>query len=242
MVGYDLAQEGVRLMGKLEDAIRDRRKTRQRRLGFGAAPGEQGPSILVGSLGAVEGADFFVLHEGDEDSVEVEEGQLWGMRIAAATLDRVTAAREAGAAFAAIWLEYSRAEALLDDQMDYVIRVPHTRLEDSDARALAGLRPTLVSPNVEFPLRMRGLLELRRMGLLTGSALGATVPPDISAQDLELLRDSGVVSVLIEQANAEEIAAVKARVAGLPEHKTPRDEDLQPILPTSRPGGADYGA
>lgn len=229
-------------MGKFEDAIRDRRKSRQRRLGFGAAPSEQGPSILVGSLGAVEGADFFVLLEGDENSTEIEAGQLWGMRVAAATLDRVTAAREAGAAFATIWLEYSRAEALLDEQMDYVIRVPHTRLEDSDARALAGLRPTLVSPNVEFPLRMRGLLELRRMWLLTGAGLGIIVPPDISAQDLELLRDAGVVSIVIEHASAEEVAAVKARVAGLPEHKTPRDEDLQPLLPTARSGGADYGA
>lgn len=229
-------------MAKFGDAIRDRRKTRQRRMGFGAGAAEQGPSILVGSLGVVEGADFFVLLEGDETSVEIEEGQLWGMRVAAATLDRVAAAREAGAAFATIWLEYSRAEALLDDQMDYVIRVPHTRLEDSDARALAGLRPTLVSPDVEFPLRMRGLLELRRMGLLTGAGLGIIVPPDISAQDLELLRDSGVVAILIEHASVEEIAAVKARVAGLPEHKTPRDEDLQPLLPTPRSGGADYGA
>lgn len=229
-------------MGKFEDAIRDRRKTRQRRLGFGAATEGQGPSILVGSLGAVEGADFFVLLEGDETSVEIEPGQLWGMRVAAATLDRVIAAREAGAAFATIWLEYSRAEALLDEQMDYVIRVPQTRLEDSDARALAGLRPTLVSPNVEFPLRMRGLLELRRIGILTGSAMGITVPPDISAQDLELLRDSGVVTILLEHASAEEIAAVKERVADLPEHKTQRDEDLQPLLPTPRSGGADYGA
>ena len=230
-------------MAKFADAIRDRRKSRQRRLGFGAATEEPGPSILVGSLGAVAGADFSVLLEGDEDSVEIEAEQLWGMRIAAATLDRVAAAREAGAAFVTIWLEYSRAEALLDDQMDYVLRIPQTRLEDWDARALAGLRPTLVAPNVEFPLRIRGLLELRRIGQLTGAGLGVAVPPDVSAHDLELLRDSGVVAIMIERANAEEIAAVKARVAGLPEHKTLRDEDLQPMLPTSRLGsGADYGA
>lgn len=230
-------------MGKFADAIRERRKSRQRRLGFGAAAEEQGPSILVGSLGAVEGADFFVLHEGEEASVEIEEGQLWGMRIAAATLDRVQAAREAGAAFVTVWLEYSRAEALLDDQMDYVIRIPQTRLEDSDARALAGLRPTVVGPNVEFPLRMRGLLELRRMAQLTGAALGIMVPADVSAQDLELLRDTGVVSVVLEQADAEAIAAVKQRVADLPEHKERRGEDLQPLLPTQPVGaGEDHGA
>ncbi len=230
-------------MGKFADAIRDRRKSGQRRLGFGAAADEKEPSILVGSVGAVEGADFFVLFEGEEAAVETKEEQLWGMRIAAATLDRVTEAREAGAAFVTIWLEHSRAEALLDEQMDYVIRVPQTRLEDSDARALAGLRPTVVSPNVEFPLRMRGLLELRRLGQLTGAALGITVPADISERDLELLRNTGVVAVVIEQADAEEIAAVKERVAGLPELKVRRDEDIQPLLPTpSAGGGEDHGA
>ena len=227
------------MMGKFADALRDRRQSRQRRLGFGAVADEQGPSLLIGSVGAVAGADFWVFDEGDAPPQDGDEDALVGIRLAAANLERVTEAREAGAAFVTIWMEYARADALLDEQMDYVIRVPQTRVEDSDARALGSLRPTLVVPNLSFPLRMPGLLELRRTTLLTGAALGAIAPADVSASDLELLRDSGVVAILIDHADAEQLAQIKERVAALPERKSRRDDDLQPLLPTLRSDGGD---
>ena len=226
-------------MGKLADAIRDRRKGGQRRLGFGAAPDERQPTMLVGTIGIVEGADFcLALDDNDRSVAGSSDLAVWGTRLDALTADNVAAAKDSGAAFVSFELDGARADALLDEDVDYVVRLSDLRIAEADARALGSLRPSELAVEVEFPVGLTTILELRRLALLTSVPLGVKCPSDISAGDIEALRDSGVaVFVLDRDVTADDVAAVKQRIAELPERKSKRSEDAQPLIPTMRPGG-----
>ena len=226
-------------MGKFADAIRDRRKGGQRRLGFGAASDERQPTMLVGTIGVVEGADFCLALD-DDDRAEAESSDLavWGTRLDALTADNVAAAKDSGAAFVSFELDGARADALLDEDVDYVVRLGDVRIDEADARALGSLRPAELAVEVEFPVGLTAILELRRLALLTSVPLGVKCPTDVSAGDIEALRDSGVaVFVLDRDVSPDDVAAVKQRIADLPERKSKRNEDAQPLIPTMRPGG-----
>ncbi len=226
-------------MGKLADAIRDRRKGQQRRMGFGAAVEQQHPSMLVGAIGFVEGADFCVaLSDSDAKAIEAAGVDIWGARLVVLTRDSVANAKESGASFVSFVLDDARADAMLDEDVDYVIRLLDRRVDESEARALGSLRPTAISPELEFPLTLSSALELRRLVLLASSPLGVTCPPDVSVGDLEAMRDSGVAAILLaEGASASDVADVKQRVLDLPERKPRRDDDAQPLIPTARQSG-----
>ncbi|MYE06246.1 MAG: hypothetical protein F4Y04_03320 [Chloroflexi bacterium] len=226
-------------MAKFADAIRDRRKSRQRRLGFGAAAEEPQPSMLVGTIGVVEGADF-CLALSDEDIAAAESGDvdLWGTRVDALTPENVASAKDRGAAFVSFEVDGARADSMLDDEIDYVVRLADLRIEEADARALGSLRPAELAVEVDFPVSLSTILGLRRLAMFASSPMGVKCPVDISSGDIEALRDSGVaVFVLGPDASADDVAAVKGRIADLPERKSKRDEDAQPLIPTMRAGG-----
>ncbi len=226
-------------MGKFADAIRDRRKGGQRRLGFGAASDERQPTMLVGTIGVVEGADFcLALDDEDRSAAQSSDLAVWGTRLDALTADNVAAAKDSGAAFVSFELDGARADALLDEDVDYVVRLGDVRIDEADARALGSLRPAELAVEVEFPVGLTAILELRRLALLTSIPLGVKCPTDVSAGDIEALRDSGVaVFVLDRDVSPDDVAAVKQRIADLPERKSKRNEDAQPLIPTMRPGG-----
>ncbi len=228
-------------MGKFADAIRDRRKGGQRRLGFGAASDERQPTLLVGTIGVVEGADFcLALDDEDRSAAESSGMAVWGTRLDALTSDNVGAAKESGASFVSFELEGARADALLDEDVDYVVRLSDLRIDEADARALGSLRPAELAVEVEFPVVLSAILQLRRLALLTSVPLGVKCPTDVSAGDIEALRDSGVaVFVLDRDVSPDDVAAVKQRIAELPERKSKRNEDAQPLIPAMRPGGDD---
>lgn len=226
-------------MGKFADAIRDRRKSRQRRLGFGAAAEERPPSMLVGSIGVVEGADFcLALSEEGISAAESAEVDVWGTRLDELTPEGVAGAKERGAAFVSFEIDGARADAMLDEDIDFVVRLADLSIDESRARALGSLRPAEIAVEVEFPVSLETALDLRRLAMLASAPMGAKCPTDVSAGDLEALRDSGVaVLVLGPDATADEIKAVKQRIADLPERKAKRDDEAQPLIPTMRSGG-----
>lgn len=226
-------------MGKFADAIRDRRKSRQRRLGFGAAAEERPPSMLVGSIGVVEGADFcLALSEEDIAAAESADVEVWGTRLNELTPDSVAGAKERGAAFVSFEIEGARADAMLDEDIDFVIRLAELGIDESHARALGSLRPAEIAVEVKFPASVSTIMELRRLAMLTSVPMGVKCPTDISAGDLEALRDSGVAALVIgPDAAPDDIAAVKQRIADLPERKAKRDDEAQPLIPTMRSGG-----
>ena len=129
---------------------------------------------------------------------------------------------------------------MLDEEMDYVVRLPDPRIDEADARALGSLRPAEIAVAVQFPLSLKAVLDIRRLALFASAPLGTVCPSDISAGDIEALRDSGVaVLVLAPGASAEDVVAVKRRIADLPEPKSRRDDDTQALLPTTRASADD---
>ena len=228
-------------MGKFADAIRDRRKSRQRRLGFGAAAEERRPSMLVGTVGVVDGADFcLAFSESDEADMQSAGVELWGARLEALTTENVAAAKERGAAFVSFVIEGARADAMLDEDIDYVVRLAGPRIDEADARALGSMRPAEIAVPLQFPLSLQSVLDVRRLALFASVPMGTVCPTDISAGDIEALRDSGfALLALAPGASAEDVAAVKQRILDLPERKSKRDEDAQPLIPTVRAGSED---
>ncbi|MCY3568021.1 MAG: hypothetical protein OXH38_05300 [Chloroflexi bacterium] len=226
-------------MGKFADAIRDRRKGGQRRLGFGASVEQRQPSMLVGAVGAVDCADFCLATDDESMSqIASSEAALWGARVEPLTADGVARAKEQGASFVAFTIDEARADALLDEDLDYVVRLTELRIEESDARALASLRPAEVAAPVEFPVSVETVLQLRRLALLIAAPIGVRCPSDVSDGDLQALRDSGVAVVALgPDATADEISSLKERIADLPERNTRGDSDTQPLIPTLRAGG-----
>ena len=232
-------------MGKLADAIKDRRKGRQRRLGFGAAAEAPPPSMVVGTIGAVDGADFWLaLSAQDAESIEAavssSEVGFWGQRLDALTVDQVAAAKERGAAFVSFELDGARADAMLDEDLDYVVRLSDLGIDETAARALGSLRPAEIAVEVELPVSLESVLALRRLAMLVSTPLGVKCTGDISAGDLEALRDSGVaVLALAPGTTQEEINALKQRIVDIPERKSKRGDDAHPLIPTTRTGGDD---
>ena len=228
-------------MGKFADAIRDRRKSRQRRLGFGAVAEERQPSMLVGTVGVVDGADFcLAFSESDEADMQSAGVELWGARLEELTTENVAGAKERGAAFVSFVIEGARADAMLDEDMDYVVRLAGPRIDEADARALGSLRPAEIAVPLQFPLSLQSVVDVRRLALFASVPMGTACPTDISAGDIEALRDSGfALLALAPGASAEDVAAVKQRILDLPERKSKRDEDAQPLIPTVRAGSED---
>ena len=227
-------------MGKLADAIRERRQNRQRRLGFGAATEERLPSMLVGTIGIVDGADF-CLAVSDEDASATASADvpLWGRRLDALTAEGVAGAKEQGASFVSFTLDAASADGVLDEDVDYVVRLHDLRIDEADARAIGSLSPAEIAVEVEFPLSLSTVLNLRRLAILAASPIGLKCPVDISPGDVQALRDSGVaVLVLGAKATAADVAALKQRIAELPERKPKRDEDARPLIPTVSAGGS----
>ena len=226
-------------MGKLSDAIRDTRRRRQRRIGFSTAAADKTPSMLIGvrdgAIGAA-GADFWSVEAGVEPPSDDADVRFWGVRLPAADAVSAAAAAENGAAYVAFSVAEAQADALLNTDIEYIVVLGDADLDEQRLRALASLRPTAaLAPAAAFPLSVAALVELRRVAMLIGAPLGIAAPADIAASDLELLRDSGVVGLLLSEADADQIAALRQRIIDLPERKPRRDsDDVQPLLPTTR--------
>lgn len=225
-------------MGKLSDAIRECRRRRSRSIGFAAASDDRRASLLIASRDRVDGADIHVLNPGDDPP---DDG-IWGFRLANADHDAVADAVDKGAHYVTLQLADARADALLHQDIDYVIlldavgdRQIDVPLDEAQLKAVASLRPAVVvAPTPEFPLALTALLDLRRTAMQVAAPLAVDAPADISDHDLELLRDSGVAVVLPQSLDPDSLQSLRERIRNLPERKPQRDhrDDPQPLLPT----------
>ena len=229
-------------MGKLADALKERRQSRQRRLGFGAPTQERPPEMLLGTVGLVDGADFcLALTELEAAAAAESDTALWGARLVVLTPESAASAKAAGASFVSFVLDDARADAMLDEEIDYIIRLLNVDVDESGARALGSLRPAMIGVEaLELPLSASDIIQLRRLAMFAAAPISVTTTAEISAGDIQALRDSGVSALLLsEGATAEEVAAVKQRIAELPERKSKRDDEARPLIPTISPSASD---
>lgn len=215
-------------MGKLADAIRQRRRRSQRQLGFGAAQEGGGHTMLIATSGHVEGAEICLLNAPDEGVPA-----LWGLNADDLDADGRKAAAEQGAAFLVVGsTSVDGAALLLERGVDLVLRLDAEHSDDELA-AFATLRPTLaVAANPEFPLSVPAVAGLRRVVSRIGAPLGVMIAENASDADLELLRDSGAAGAMLPPGAApDDVKALAERLDALPERKPDARTDAPPLVP-----------
>ncbi|MYD72965.1 MAG: hypothetical protein F4Y11_01460 [Chloroflexi bacterium] len=183
---------------------------------------EHEPEVLVGTFGFVAGADHCIaFDETDLSKIEQAAPPLWGVRFTVLTTDRVRMAKSRGASYASCTIDEAQAEVALDPTFDIVVRLLDTDMDEATLRALTRFGPAALSPAPQFPLSLRDAVNLHRLGALTGTPLAILCPIDVSASDLEVLRDAGLGCMLLSRgATPEDVAAVKQRILGLPRRTT----------------------
>lgn len=229
-------------MNKLTERIRHARRRGGRRLGFGVT-GEQPATsrgLLIAARGAgAEGIDIALLP--DAAAIGAVDGDVVvGVQAKPLTASAAEAAENAGAAFVAYDPDHADAEALLREKLDYVLQLPDRAVEDSELRAVSSLRPALViGPAVGEPLPVATLIDLRRISVTIGAPLAVAIPADAGRALLEVLRDSGVVVLILESPSAEQVAALRARIDELPLSPRRRDDETSPVVTGVRPESGD---
>jgi hypothetical protein len=186
--------------------------------------------LLIAARGAsAEGVDLAIV--ADPGAVSEAGDVVLGVEARPLTSSDAEAAEKAGAAFVVYDPDQAEAEALLREKLDYVLRLPDRAIEDSELRAVGSLRPALViGPASEEPLPVGRLIELRRIGLTVGAPLAVPIPADAGRNLLEILRDSGVVVLVVESPSGDQVKALRARIAELPVGPRRRDDDSTPVV------------
>lgn len=209
-------------MGQLADSINARQQESRRGQSDRVGEVEREPEVLVGTIGFVAGADHCIaFNETDLAEIEQADFPLWGVRFTVLTADRVRMAKSRGASYASCTIDEAQAEAVLDPDFDIVVRLLDTDMDEAALRALTRFGPAALSPAPQFPLSLRDGANLQRLQMLTGIPLAILCPIDVSASDLEVLRDAGLGCMLLTRgATPDDVAAVKQRILGLPPRTT----------------------
>jgi hypothetical protein len=233
-------------MSKLADRIRGAGRVEPAPLGFAAAAARPPrPTMLcllrlsaneANKIGeaAAKDADAVVIDEAAPGKLKdqiVKAGELpVGVRIAAASRQDVASCRQAGVDFVVLQPD-SMAEALLEDNIGVVIALT-TVLDDTDLRQLGEIGlAALIVPAPQAPLTVERLLALRRIASLAHAPLLTDVSADIEPSQLRLLRESGVVGIIIGAQSLGKLSSLRERVASLPPRGRKRDERADALLP-----------
>jgi hypothetical protein len=104
---------------------------------------------------------------------------------------------------------------------------------DTELRVLAGLPlDALEVPAVGEPLTLRGMLELRRLSLLSQTPLLVEVEPQTDATRLQALREAGAIGVILDGKHADKLGALREAVLSLPPKGRRREERTEAVLPS----------
>lgn len=205
-------------MGQLARAINARRQQSLRGRDAQSDGVEREPEVLVGTIGFVPGADHCIAFDAT-DLAEIEQADvpLWGVRFTVLTADRVQMAKSTGASYVSCTIDDAQAEVALDPDLDIVVRLLDTEMDEATLRALARFEPAALAPMLHFPLSLRDAANLQRLAMLTGIPLAILCPIDVSASDLRILRDAGLGCMLLARgATPDDLASVKQKIASLP--------------------------
>jgi len=160
-----------------------------------------------------------------------------GAQVLAPTAVEVAGLKEAGVDFLAFDAEATKAEALLETEMGYLLALSGEP-SDSFLRAMEGFPlDGLWLYDWQGPLTVRRQMELRRLHVLSRMPLFVPVLADIAPSELRCLRDAGVAAVAVDGTNTDtwqRLAALRQAIDGLPPRVRRREERLEAVLPLTR--------
>lgn len=226
-------------LSKLADKIRRATRLHAAPLGFGAARAASEPTMVLAALtgdpGAApdlarRGADAVVVDlrksGGSPKPAPASEAAV-GALIAAKSEGESSACEQAGYDFVVFDPDSAAATALLEEAVGYVLAMPKD-LSDADARALEGLALDAIDVGqIDGALTVRRQLDLRRVHGLTRKPLMARVRADVSVAELQALRDTNVVVVAADSADAVE--KLRKTIDALPPRRRRKDGEERPM-------------
>jgi hypothetical protein len=126
--------------------------------------------------------------------------------------------------------EETPASALLSEELAYLLRVP-VDMPDSLLRSLEPVSLDGLVVAVNGSLSLRDQLALVRLAGFTHKPLFVELKRVPSAVDLEVLRDSGAIAVVLDiGAGDNAFAEVRKSIDGLPPRRRRRDEREGPSV------------
>ena len=244
-------------MSKLSDAIRRAGRTTPAPIGFAAraALAAAPPTMICivrlapneankAEEAAKKGADAVIIDGGDagkvKDFAKKAPGLVLGVRPQKADREQIASLREAGADFVVLDAESASAEALLEENVGFVL-LARAESDDTRLRLLGDLNlDALMPPSPDGSLTIERLLELRRVLVLGRMPLLVEVAGDTEASRLQALRESGVAGVIIDGSSLGKLGKLAEAIAGLPARGKKREERSEAMLPAAGMAGHEH--
>jgi hypothetical protein len=238
-------------MSKLSECIRRALRVDSPPIGFGAAARVSNPSLLLTAFlpslspeaakeAIARGADTCLVAASDAKDREVMEVvEALGEAPAGLYLRRMdgeTAAHlaELGIDYAAFDPETALATTLLESKLGHVLSL-ESDLADVYLRTLEALPlDAILLRHWKGPLTVRQQMELQRISGLARKPLILPVPPQVTAAELQMLREAAVIAVAVEGDNKaafETLASLRKVIDELPSRRRRREEHGEAILP-----------
>jgi hypothetical protein len=164
-------------------------------------------------------------------------GAIVGARLDKAQREDVRKLREAGADFVVLDADTAMADAALEEKIGFVLPVS-LDAEDADLRLIGDLPlDALIVPGVDGRLTLRAALRLRRVAALARTPLLAEVDAGIDASSAQVLRESGVVGLIVDGASIGKLGKLRETIGALPPRGRRREEHHEATIPAGVTGG-----
>ena len=188
---------------------------------------------------SVESVDA-VLFEGAKDAAALGEAGKkltdvpWGAVLTDGGVASTEAARTAGADFIIVHAAGTPVSALDGEQTTYLLTVT-ADLPDRQLRALEGLPVegfVLRQAQLHQPITIEDLMTVSAVRSMTGKYLFVEASPELSAKELEALRDMDIAGILVDlsETTAEALGKLRERLLGLPKPKDGK-KGMSAVLP-----------
>ncbi len=192
------------------------------------------PLLLKAGADALVVPDSAVSKKGTEKQLSSVEGANWGVHMEAYDSSHQETDQNKGCDFVVFGIEGTRVDVLAEGERARVLRVP-ADMPDSQLRGLEDLPVDIIivrRPVPESPLSLVHLLAISNVRSATGRYLLLEWDAELTAAELEQLRDIGVDGLVVcaGAAQASIVTVLRERINALPRRK-PRGEKPSPILP-----------
>ena len=150
------------------------------------------------------------------------------------TLDKIRSIEDLGFDFVVLQPDLTSAASLISTSIEYVVRLPENdpAFSESKLRSIASLQPTLIIARaVNEHLSLSELLVMRTIGLYTGVPLAVPIQSTVSAELLEVLRESGVSALLLNNATNETLTKLQETIDKIPKQPRRRKNRNDALVP-----------
>lgn len=193
--------------------------------------------------------DAFILSQRSQETKELEqevnplEGLTWGVAVEALEREQREAYKAKGSDFIVFGIEGTQADALEEGDTARVLRIP-ADLEESILRSLEDLPVDVIllqRPGAEGPLTLEHLLAISNVRATMSRYLLLEWDGELTARDLEQLRDLGVDGIVLDasKAAATTFKTLHELIDGLPKRRPKGEQRSMAVLPrmSRMPGG-----